>query len=322
MDFPAPAAEAQEELFCPFCPLHEATTPPEIWAQREGTWPNTPGWKVRVVPNKFPALRIEGELDRTGVGVYDRMAGIGAHEVIIEGPAHDVHFADHPPEHLELILRTYQSRVRDLSGDPRFRYILLFKNHGAAAGASLRHPHSQLIATPVTPRTVAIELESMREHYVAKERCLVCDILREELGRGDRVVAADDEFVTLAPYASRFPYELFITPRRHAHDFLVCDGPLLASLARTLKGAFTRLRTALSDPPFNFVFHIAPSVALQPQRPGYWQTLPWDFHWHIEIIPRLTRMAGFEWGTGFYINPTAPEEAAGHLRAVAVDQAP
>lgn len=315
MEFISPAP-VKQEVFCPFCPLHEATTPPEIWALREGSWPNTPGWSVRVVPNKFPALRIEGELDRTGVGIYDRMAGIGAHEVIIEGPDHRRGFADHPVEHIERILRTYQARVRDLSGDPRFRYILLFKNHGAAAGASIEHPHSQLIATPVTPRTVAIELESMREHYAAKERCLVCDILREELERGERVVAAEGDFVTLAPYASRFPFELFITPRRHAHDFLACEGPALRALAQTLKDAITRLRAALNDPPYNFVFHIAPSVTLQPQRPGYWQTLPWDFHWHIEIIPRLTRMAGFEWGTGFYINPTSPEDAAKRLREV------
>ena len=218
-------------------------------------------------------------------------------------------------EHIERLLLTYQARVRDLAGDQRFRYILIFKNHGAAAGASLSHPHTQLIATPVTPRTVAIELDSMKEHYLAKERCLVCDILREEIERGERVVTAGEDFVTLAPYASRFPFELFIAPRRHAHNFLACEGPMLRSLARTLKDTFTRLRASLNDPPYNFVFHIAPSVALQPQRPGYWQTLPWDFHWHIEIIPRLTRMAGFEWGSGFYINPTSPEDAAKYLRS-------
>ena len=317
LEFLPPQAE-KREVFCPFCPTHEATTPPEIFALRDTTWPNQPGWTVRVVPNKFPALRIEGELDRTGVGIYDRMAGIGAHEVIIESPDHDRTFPDHPVEHIERILRTYQARVRDLAGDQRFRYILLFKNHGAPAGASLSHPHSQLIATPVTPRTVAIELDSMKEHYLTKERCLVCDILREETERGERVVASGEDFVTLAPYASRFPFELFIAPRRHAHDFLACEGPTLRSLARTLKDAFARLRASLNDPPYNFVFHIAPSVALQPQRPGYWQTLPWDFHWHIEIIPRLTRMAGFEWGSGFYINPTSPEDAAKYLREVEI----
>jgi UDPglucose--hexose-1-phosphate uridylyltransferase len=310
--------EEKKGGFCPFCPGNEHTTPPEILAHRHGTAANATGWDIRVVPNKFPALRIEGDPDRTGVGLYDRMNGIGAHEVVIESPSHTDCFPDFTVEHIDRILSVYQARLRDLQGDQRFRYLLVFKNHGAIAGASLAHPHTQIIATPITPRTVSIELQSMKDHFMVKERCLVCDIIHQELDMGVRLVSATEDFVVVAPYASRFPFELFIAPRRHAHSFLACDGGMRRNLAAVMKDTFTRLKASLNDPPFNFVFHIAPSVSLQPHRAGYWQTLQFDFHWHIEIIPRLTRMAGFEWGTGFYINPTPPEEAAKYLREVEV----
>jgi len=312
------APEEKKGGFCPFCYGNEHTTPPEIFALRQEGARDTSGWGVRVVPNKFPALRIEGGLNRTGVGLYDRMNGIGAHEVVIESPSHTDCFPDFAADHIDRILSVYQARLNDLNGDQRFRYLLVFKNHGSIAGASLTHPHTQIIATPITPRTVAVELQSMKDHYMFKERCLVCDIIAQELDAGVRVVSATEDFVVIAPYASRFPFELFIAPRRHAHDFLTCEGGMRQGLAATLKDTFTRLRASLNDPPYNFVFHIAPSIGNQPHRPGYWQTLAYDFHWHIEIIPRLTKMAGFEWGTGFYINPTSPEEAAKYLREVEI----
>jgi len=304
--------------FCPFCSGNEQYTPPEIFSIRESGNKNEPGWNVRVVPNKFPALRIEGDLGRKGYGVYDLMNGIGAHEVIIESPHHSNTFPDFSVEHIVKILTAYQMRLKDLMNDIRFRYILVFKNHGAQAGASLPHPHTQIIATPITPRTVAIELASLKDHYLLKERCLICDILRDEMEKGERIVSLTQDFVVLAPFASRFPFELFIAPRNHSYDFLSCEGSLKESLAVTLKDTFSRLKKALSDPPYNFVFHIAPNVTGKPSRPGYWQTLQYDFHWHIEVIPRLTKMAGFEWGTGFYINPTPPEDAAKFLRKVEV----
>lgn len=304
--------------FCPFCEGNEHYTPPEIFSIRERGRKDEPGWDVRVVPNKFPALRIEGELGRKGYGVYDVMNGIGAHEVIIESPNHFNTFPDFSVEHIVKILTAYQARLKDLMNDVRFRYLLIFKNHGAQAGASLPHPHTQIIATPITPRTVAIELQSLREHYMVKERCLICDIIKDEMERGERIVSLTQDFVVIAPFASRFPFELFIAPRKHSHDFLSCEGSLKESLAITLKDTFIRLKKALADPPYNFVFHNAPNIKGKPIRPGYWQTLEYDFHWHIEVIPRLTRMAGFEWGTGFYINPTPPEEAAKFLRKVEI----
>jgi len=315
-DFP-PQNREPAGGFCPFCEGHESKTPPEILAVRDaGTSRDRPGWQVRVVANKFPALRIEGELERRGVGIHDRMNGIGAHEVIIETPRHDLELADMPLPHLEKVLWAYRERLADLQKDKRFKYILIFKNHGYAAGASLAHPHTQIIATPVTPLTAAQELTAAKEHYQVKERCIFCDVIQQEIDHGDRVVTMDDHFVCLAPFASRFPFEVFLAPRRHYHSFAELTDELRARLAVSLKDILLRIKRCLRDPPYNFLIHTVPNVRATPRRPGYWATIEYDYHWHLEIIPRLTRVAGFEWGTGFYINPTAPEEAARYLREV------
>lgn len=293
-------------------------TPPEILAVRkEDTSADGPGWSVRVVPNKYPALGIEGDLDRRGLGIFDTMNGVGAHEVIIESPDHDIPLSELSDQHVERILLTWQDRIRDLRKDERFRYILVFKNHGMSAGASLAHPHTQLIATPVTPLNVARELESCRVHFNAKERCLYCDIIAQELAIGDRIVHIDEKYVVMTPFASRFPFETLIAPLHHQHDFTSVAPEDMSSLARTLKATLQKLKISLNDPPYNFVLHNSPSTeSIYPRRPGYWETLKYDFHWHIEVIPSLTKVAGFEWGTGFYINPTTPEDAAEYLRNV------
>jgi len=301
--------------FCPFCEGNEEKTPPEISALRPpGGRPNTPGWSVRVVPNKYPALMIEGSPDRKGVGIYDRMRGIGAHEVVVETTAHSQFIPDMPRAQVRTILSVYQDRLKDLYRDPRFKYALIFKNHGAVAGASLAHPHTQVIATPVTPRTLAMELEAARDHHQVKERCLFCDIIDQDLEAGDRVIYADDRYVAICPYASRFPFEVFLAPRNHRHSFADADAAELDGLAVALREVLARLKVTLNDPPYNFMFHTAPNTETLRKRAGYWVSLPHDFHWHVEILPRLTKVAGFEWGTGFYINPTAPEDAARFLR--------
>jgi UDPglucose--hexose-1-phosphate uridylyltransferase len=305
--------------FCPFCPGHEDKTPHEILALRgDGSAPNGPGWDVRVIPNKYPALAIEGSIERKGVGMYDRMHGIGAHEVVIESPQHNLHVADMEPGKLEGVLGVCRDRMRDLTRDPRFKYVLLFKNHGVSAGATLPHPHLQLIATPVTPRAISVELDSARAHYHVKERCLFCDVIEQELRDRERIVTQDDDFIVMTPYASRFPFELMVIPRRHNHSFIEEPRSVVSALARTLKDTLGRLKSVLNDPPFNFVFHSAPNTETTVRRRAYWDTLPVDWHWHIEILPRLTRVAGFEWGSGFYINPTSPEEAAAFLRDAAL----
>ncbi|MCU0641559.1 MAG: galactose-1-phosphate uridylyltransferase [Candidatus Margulisbacteria bacterium] len=313
------AAEQAETKFCPFCDGNEAKTPAEIIAWRKAaSLPNTTGWDVRVIPNKFPALIIEGDVNRTGMGIYDMMSGIGAHEVIVETPKHNQNIPDLPDEHVEKILWAYKQRITDLEKDKRFRYILVFKNYGTAAGASLAHPHSQLIATPITPRYIKLELSNSRSYFQEKERCIFCDMIRQELGSGERLVYENEYFVVFAPFASRFPFELWLMPRRHEHGFQIMPDEERLQLARCLKDVLTRLRKTLNDPPYNYVLHTAPNSVPRPGKPDYWGTIQYDFHWHIEIIPRLTKQAGFEWGSGLYINPTAPEEAAKYLREVKV----
>ena len=291
--------------FCPFCPGNEDKTPPEITALRPaGGQKDGPGWHVRVVPNKFPALQIEGDLSRRGEGMYDLMNGVGAHEVIIECPSHMSELADLEPDHIKDVLLTFRQRILDLKNDPRFKYILVFKNRGTAAGASLEHAHSQLIATPIIPKRVQEELDGARRHFEMKERCIYCDILRQEMHSGKRMVVAREDFVAVEPFAPRFPFETWLIPTRHYSHFETTEPGHYAGLASALKETLMRLNLTLENPHYNFIIHTSPlqEAALA------------EYHWHIEIIPKLTKVAGFEWGSGFYINPTPPEMAAQHLR--------
>ncbi|MFQ5810884.1 MAG: galactose-1-phosphate uridylyltransferase [Armatimonadota bacterium] len=312
--FDAPTSES-EGGFCPFCPGNEDRTPKEVWAVRdEGSRPNGPGWEVRVVPNKYPALAIEGQLDRQGLGIYDMMNGVGAHEVIIESPDHDFELYDASEPHMLNILNAYQERITDLRRDDRMRFALVFRNFGERAGASLSHPHSQLIALAITPKNVKDKLTAAWQYYQEKERCVFCDIISQELRSGERVVAESDHFVALCPFAARFPYEVVIFAKEHCHDFCLMDEPLLADFGAMLQDTLQRVARALNCPPYNYVLHTAPNTVPRPGRPDFWGTLPLDYHWHVELLPRVTRTAGFEWGTGFYINPVAPEFAAERLR--------
>jgi UDPglucose--hexose-1-phosphate uridylyltransferase len=305
-DFKAKKAVPRGGL-CPFCPGNEDKTPPEILAYREeGTAPNSPGWRTRVVPNRFPALAIEGKLDRKGEGIYDRMNGIGAHEVIIESPQHDMSFASLPEKQIEDVLWAFRDRIVDLTRDTRLQYCLIFKNHGESAGSSMEHTHSQLIALPIVPRAVREELKFSKEYFDYKERCVWCDVLTQELNDEIRIIEQTESFVALSPYAPRFPFEAWILPRNHASNFEDSQRPEFADLAKMLKSHFRRLDRALDTPAFNFVLHTAPVRE---------RNLPY-FHWHIEVVPKLSNVGGFEWGSGFYINPTPPEEAAQFLREI------
>ena len=290
---------------CVFCAGHEDKTPPEILAGRPpGAPPDSPGWLFRVVSNKFPALRIEGDLEPTGEGLFDRMNGVGAHEVVIETPDHMASLATMSVDAVADVLLAYRDRVLDLKKDPRFEYILVFKNYGEAAGASLEHPHSQLIATPIIPIGVTEELQGSARYWEMKERCVWCDVVRQERRSGRRVILESSGFTVLAPFAPRFPFETWILPTRHRSAFEESEIDELRALAAVLRDFLWRLGATLNDPPFNFMLHTAP--LREP-------TLE-HFHWHLEIIPKLTRVAGFEWGTGFFINPVPPEDAAAELR--------
>ena len=306
--------EPREMTSCPFCYGNEDKTPPEIFAIRPSGPPNSPNWKVRVIPNKFPALRIEGDLNKRGYGLYDVMTGIGAHEVIVETPDHDRGLADLTPAEITDVLIAYRARYLDLRKDTRFRYMVLFKNHGTRAGASLSHAHSQLIAVPLTPPVAATELRICRDFFINKERCIFCDLIDFELAAGDRVVREFANFVTLTPYAACFPFELRLYPKKHSHDFALMTDQQMGELAIAMQDMLLRLKTVLKDPPYNFILHTAPPRHSRHGKPDYWGSIAYDYHWHIELVPRLTQIAGFEWGTGFFINPTSPEDAAAFLR--------
>lgn len=299
--------EITDSKHCPFCLGNESKTPPEILAYRSsGTKPNESGWWIRVVPNKYPALQVEGALNRTGEGMYDKMNGIGAHEVIIEGPDHTKSLADFEINHVEEVLWAYRDRIVDLKKDTRFEYILIFKNHGYAAGASLFHTHSQLIATPIVPKRVNEEVAGSRKYYDYKERCVYCDIVKQELSAKIRLITENDSFIAIAPFAARFPFETWIMPKRHASCFEDIQKKDISQLAIIMKNILQRMNKILVNPPYNFILHNSPLNL---------SNLPY-YHWHIEIIPKLTRVAGFEWGTGFHINPTLPEDATKYLREV------
>jgi UDPglucose--hexose-1-phosphate uridylyltransferase len=281
-----------------------------------GSAANGPGWQVRVVPNKFPVLRIEGQLDQQSNGLYRSMHGIGAHEVIIESPDHQRSLTQLDIVETTAVLQAYRARLLDLRQDPRFRYLQIFKNHGVEAGAPLPHSHSQLMAVPITPPVTRSELNACRDHFLANGTCLVCDLLAREIADGQRIVYNDGRFLILAPYASCFPFELRLFPLQHNHDFALQNDLELADCARALQEMLRRLHRLLEDPPYNFILHTAPPVNAQFKKPGYWETLPRDYHWHIELVPRLSQIAGFEWGSGFFINPMCPEDAARFLRDI------
>ena len=304
--FKAEPVTTQPAHLCPFCPGNEAHTPPEIVAYRdESTEADDPGWHTRVIPNRIPVLKIEGQLERRGWGMYDMITGVGAHEIIIETSTHDIDLPDLPPVNIERLIWAYRDRSLDLSHDPRFRYILILRNRGAAAGSLISHPHSELIATPIVPKRVEEELGGAMLYYEYKERCIFCDIIRQELVERKRVVAENKNFLSFEPFASRFPFETWIIPKFHSCSFPMIQEDQVTDLAYCMKETFVRLREVLGDRPYNYVLHTAPIPIKATDQ----------YHWHIEILPKLARVAGFEWGSGFYINSMLPEDAAELLRA-------
>lgn len=291
---------------CPFCFGSEAMTPPEIESIRDyHTSPNTPGWQVRVVPNKFPALQIEGDIDRRGLGIYDMSNGVGAHEVLIESPFHEKDIPDLLNNEVENFLSMYCRRALDLAKDKRFKYIMVFKNYGAQAGASLEHPHTQMIALPMVPKNVAEEIRGARNYFEYRERCIFCDIIRQELEDEERIILENKYFLSFCPFVSRFPFEIWIMPKKHNGYFANMPQEEIPALAAILKETIARLKKIFTLPSYNFIIHTSP-INGDGSSEGY--------HWHIEFMPKLTRVAGFEWGSGFYLVPTPPELAAEYLR--------
>lgn len=312
---PAQAGEAkppEAKGFCPFCAGNESKTPPEVFALRaEGMGPDQPGWRVRVVPNKFPALSRGPAPSRQENGLFTWMDGIGVHEVVIENPDHDLELADLPLDHGRAVLKVIQDRIRSIEEDHCYEYVQVFKNKGKEAGASLSHPHSQIVATPIVPKRIKEEIYGAGRLFRGHKECIFCRMIREETAAGERIVYRNDHFCVKVPFAARFPFEMRILPLRHDAYFSRTSGDELAGLADALKTVLGRLKSILADPPFNLFVHEGPNPAAHNHSEV---DVGKAFHWHMEIIPVLTRVAGFEWGTGFYINPVSPETAAQFLR--------
>jgi UDPglucose--hexose-1-phosphate uridylyltransferase len=276
---------------CPFCECHESETPHEIYAlRRAGTSIDGPGWHVRVIPNRFPAVRQDAE------------SAYGVHEVVIECPGHEASMANLTVENVRDVFAVYRNRLAELAADPRLAYVQVFKNHGAGAGASVEHAHSQILGTAAVPRDVREEVNAASVYHSEYGRCIYCDLIERELSSDERVVHVGEHVVAIAASAGRFPHETWLLPRRHTPRYDQTGDPELAELAAAMRTILRKLASTAGDPPYNFVLHTAPAG----DAPAY--------HWHWEIMPRTTGIAGYELATGCFINTLPPEEAAARLR--------
>ncbi|EKD51435.1 MAG: hypothetical protein ACD_62C00255G0004 [uncultured bacterium] len=289
---------------CPFEMGRETSTPPEVFAYRtEDTPPDTPGWLLRVVPNKFPALAEDQAFEIVDNRLLRSSYGYGVHEVIIEGPNHNLQLSEFDLDDLVLVLRSYRERMLFHYTKNDIRYVQVFKNHGKRGGASLEHSHSQLIALPFVPTLIDMELEGAKKHYESQGQCVFCDFISQEKELGLRIMAERGDMIALCPFASRYPFETWLLPQTHLARFETSPDTILIDTARLLKIVLGKLNENLNYPPYNFVLHSAP-VHCDPS----------IYHWHIEVIPITTSIAGFERGTECYINTISPENAAAALK--------
>jgi UDPglucose--hexose-1-phosphate uridylyltransferase len=292
---------------CVFCEGHEAETPGEVLSFREPqSAPNAPGWRVRVVPNRFPAFEQATQplepVER--IDFFRVQPAYGRHEVAIESPRHLVSITQLSQQGVREVVWAYRERLAALKEDSRLVYPQVFKNSGLAGGASLEHVHSQIMATPFVPGGIAERLARSLTFYRRHTQCVFCDLIRRELAAGERIVSETPEYVVLCPFASRVPYETWILPKAHASHFEQISSEVAGLLALVLQQTLARIEGLLEVPAYNYLIHTSP-----------FDTSPLDhYHWTIEIVPRVTKVAGFEWGTGIYINPVPPEDAASLLR--------
>ena len=293
---------------CPFCEGHEEDTPPAIasyYATSSGHSTNGRQWSVRVVPNKFPALLAHGRTDPIRRGLYEGCDAVGVHEVIVESPRHVSSLSQLTSEESGMLFQAYRDRMLALQRMQDYRYALIFKNVGPEAGASLEHTHSQIVATPMVPSEVQRELKAAERLYLQHQQCFFCRVVADEQTHRQRLAAESDRFVAICPFASRMPYELWVLPRHHASHFECQEPDALGELADFLRQTVKKLEMVYPHLAYNYFIHTAP-----------FDTSPLcHYHWHIEIFPRLTTTAGFEWGAGYYINPVPPEQAAAILRS-------
>jgi UDPglucose--hexose-1-phosphate uridylyltransferase len=297
-----PTSAAESAQPCPFCPGNERQTPPESWANRPAdSPPDRPGWSIRVVPNKYPAVTADVIADGQ---TADRSAGAGIHEVIIETAAHVANLAALGEAQFSKIFRAYRGRLRAVREDRRWRFALIFKNQGERAGATLEHAHAQLLALPFVPADVEQELAGARDYHRRNASCYYCALIERELEAQVRVVTSSAAFIALCPAAPRFAFETWILPRVHGAAFEHADDSTIAALAKISRQAITALDHLQANPPFNYFIQSLPLA--DSERAHY--------HWQLRLLPQFSRAAGFEWGSGIHINPVAPEAAAQVLR--------
>jgi len=306
-DGPLTTGEARDPN-CFFCYGNEHTTPPEVLVYREKPdLPNSSGWSLRVVTNKFSALNLDKEFceeqdNSLNVCCYAR----GTAEVVIESPHHSLNTALYPEQQIELLLRAYKERYITLAEEPSIKYVTMFKNNGSPAGASLSHPHSQIIATPVVPPVIQDEVEGAKKYYKENKSCVYCDMVKNEIKDGSRIIYENDEFISFMPYASRSPFETWVMPKFHNDSYYKLTDRQLKSLSEVWKKVLYKIYIGLDNPPYNYFIHTSP---VQEKTDKF-------YHWHMELIPKMTIMAGFELGTGMYINIAVPEQSAEYLRAI------
>lgn len=290
---------------CPFCEGQEHRTPPEVAAIRKvGAAPNTGAWKVRVVPNKYPALQPIGQSGWRYEHSYQWMDNIGVHEVIIETPNHQARLPELSAPQMLAVVTMYRDRYRVLAEDRRWESLVLFRNSGGLAGASLAHPHAQLVALPAIPKRLMEMVTYGTEQFEHRKACVFCDLITREKGSGVRVVHENEYFLVFQPFAPRVPFETLVFPKRHQSRFSETDETQLPALAEALQNGLGRMDRLLGNPPFNLVIHSAPTHG-QVER---------AMHWHVEFMPRLAELGGFEWGSECYMHPIFPEQAAKMLR--------
>ena len=302
---------------CPLCQGNESIQGPQLYyACGYGLEKSGRDSCVKVIPNGRPLLRVERELTRHAKGPYDLVAGVGAHEVIIETPDHGVRMEDQKEEAIAQVFTAVRVRMADLRNDVRLRYHLFFEQEGRETGARFNHSHSQILATPETPPFIQTEIKNAREHFLARERCLLCDLLNYERESGARLVAENSKFAAIAPYASARPFELWLMPKRHCHDIVdsVCED--VRELAFLLKDMLLRLKSALDGPPYTMMLVNSPSPHYPPGRQDEWSMLPHFFHWRLTLVPRVTALTALDWDAGLPVNPVAPERAAEYLRSL------
>ena len=309
-----PEAEKIAADPCPLCPETPIETPVLLDLPAEGPW------QVRAFPHFRPLYHIEGDPGRSAEGIYDRMAPNGAHEIIVETPQHDRSLPHMADDEIERVLEAYATRISDLKRDPRFKYITVFKNQGPLAGEEWPHSHSQVTATTFVPRRILYELRSAREWYRQRERCAFCDILRQEVRQTKRIVDSAGDYFAFCPYASRVPYEIWLMPRTHNHQFEARSAEENRRELASLLGRTLRRLLQLSSS-YHMVVHTAPNtLQTKGELSDYWRTIAGDYHWHIEILPIVEVRSKSYSIKEVYFNGTLPEQAAEHLRGISPDK--